>query len=40
MIVGDDELQQGAAILRDMQTKEQESILFKDIVDKLKSIVR
>ena len=40
MIVGDDELKQGSAILRNMQTKEQESIPFDDIVEKIKSVVR
>jgi histidyl-tRNA synthetase len=40
LIVGDDELKQGAAILRNMQTKEQASISFDDIVEKLKSVVR
>ena len=33
MIVGDDELKQGSAILRNMQTKEQESIPLGDIVE-------
>ena len=40
MIVGDDELKQGSAILRNMQTKEQESIAFDDIVKKVKAVVR
>jgi len=40
MIVGDDELKQGSAILRNMQTKEQESIPFDDVVEKVKSVVR
>ena len=40
MILGDDELKQGSAILRNMETKEQESISFDDIVEKVKSIVR
>ena len=40
MIVGDDELKQGSAILRNMQTKEQESIPFDDIVEKVKAVVR
>ena len=40
MIVGDDELKQGSAILRNMQTKEQESIAFDDIVEKVKAVVR
>ncbi len=39
MIVGDDELKQGSAILRNMQTKEQESIPFDDIVEKVKAVV-
>ncbi len=39
MIVGDDELKQGAAILRDMETKEQESVAFDDIVERLKAVV-
>ena len=40
MIVGDDELKQGSAILRNMQTKEQESIPFDDVVEKVKAVVR
>jgi len=40
MIVGDDELKQGSAILRNMQTKEQESIPFDGIVEKVKAVVR
>jgi histidyl-tRNA synthetase len=40
MILGDDELKQGSAILRNMATKEQESVAFDDIVEKVKSIVR
>jgi histidyl-tRNA synthetase len=40
LIVGDDELKQGAAILRNMQTKEQVSVPFDDIVEKLKEAVR
>jgi histidyl-tRNA synthetase len=40
MIVGDDELKQGSAILRNMQTKEQESIPFDDVVEKMKAVVR
>ena len=39
MIVGDDELKQGSAILRNMQTKEQESIPFDDVVEKVKAVV-
>ena len=33
MILGDDELKQGSAILRNMATKEQESVAFDDIVE-------
>jgi len=40
LIVGDDELKQNAAILRNMQTKKQVSVSFDDIVAKLKSVVR
>jgi histidyl-tRNA synthetase len=40
LIVGDDELKQDAAILRNMQTKEQVSVPFDDIVATLKSVVR
>ncbi len=39
LIVGEDELKQGSAILRNMQTKEQVSVPFDDIVVKLKEIV-
>ena len=39
LMVGDDELKQGSAILRNMQTKEQASVPFDDIVVKLKEIV-
>ena len=39
LIVGDDELKQGAAILRNMQTKKQVSVPFDDIVATLKSVV-
>jgi histidyl-tRNA synthetase len=39
LIVGDDELKQGSAILRNMQTKKQVSVSFDDFVAKLKSIV-
>jgi histidyl-tRNA synthetase len=39
LIVGEDELKQGSAILRNMQTKEQVSVPFDDIVLKLKEIV-
>jgi histidyl-tRNA synthetase len=36
LIVGDNELEQGAAILRNMQTKEQISIPFEGLVEKIK----
>ena len=39
LIVGDDELKQGTAILRNMKTKKQVSVPFEDIVTMLKSIV-
>ncbi len=39
LIVGEDELRQGSAILRNMQTKEQLSVAFDEIVDKLKEII-
>jgi histidyl-tRNA synthetase len=39
LMVGEDELKQGSAILRNMQTKEQMSVPFDDIVQKLKAIV-
>ena len=40
LMVGENELEQGTAILRNMQTKEQVSIPFDDIVKKLKEAVR
>jgi histidyl-tRNA synthetase len=40
LIVGDDELERGAAVLRNMQTKEQASIPIDDIVERLKEITR
>jgi histidyl-tRNA synthetase len=39
LIVGEDELKQGSAILRNMKTKEQMSVPFDDIVQRLKAIV-
>jgi len=39
LIVGDDELKQNAAILRNMQTKKQLSVSFDDIVQRLKAVV-
>jgi len=35
LIVGENELKQGAAILRDMDTKEQEEVALKSLVDEL-----
>jgi histidyl-tRNA synthetase len=39
LMVGEDELKQGSAILRNMQTKEQMSVPFDGIVQRLKAIV-
>jgi histidyl-tRNA synthetase len=39
LIVGEDELQQELAVLRNMRSKEQISVAFDEIVDKLKEIV-
>jgi histidyl-tRNA synthetase len=39
LIVGEDELQKGLAVLRNMRTKEQISVAFDEIVDKLKDIL-
>ena len=35
LIVGENELKQGAAILRDMDTKEQEEVALESLVDEL-----
>jgi histidyl-tRNA synthetase len=40
LIVGENELEQGSAILRDMQTKKQVSVPFDDIVVQLMKMVR
>jgi histidyl-tRNA synthetase len=40
LILGDKELEDGAAILRDMATKEQVSISIDGIVDKIKEMIR
>ena len=40
LIVGEDELKQGSAVLRDMRTKEQISVAFDQIVSRLKEIIR
>ncbi|MGD8522216.1 MAG: histidine--tRNA ligase [Desulfobacterales bacterium] len=39
LIVGEDELKQGSAVLRNMRTKEQTSVAFDQIMDKLKAIL-
>jgi histidyl-tRNA synthetase len=39
LIIGDDELTKGEAVLRDMKTKEQVSIKFEDIVQKIIALV-
>jgi histidyl-tRNA synthetase len=39
LIVGEEELQQELAVLRNMRSKEQISVAFDEIVDKLKEIV-
>ena len=36
LIVGDDELKKGEAILRNMETKDQESVPFDGLVEKIK----
>jgi histidyl-tRNA synthetase len=40
MILGDDELKQGSAILRNMETKAQESVAFDDVLERVKAVVR
>ncbi|MEE8540900.1 MAG: histidine--tRNA ligase [Desulfobacterales bacterium] len=40
LMVGEDELGAGAAILRNMATKEQLSIPFENIIDQIKSIIK
>ena len=37
LILGDDELQKGAALWRNMQTKEQESIPLENLVENIKN---
>lgn len=39
LIVGDDELKAGAAVLRNMQTKEQTSVSLNNMVENLKAII-
>lgn len=40
IIVGDDELQRGEAVLRFMDTSEQETIALADVIDKISSLVK
>jgi len=40
LIIGEDEIVKGEAVLRDMKTKEQASIKFNDIISKIKEKVR
>ena len=40
LIIGDDEMAKGEAILRDMKTKEQISIKFEDVISGIKEKVR
>jgi histidyl-tRNA synthetase len=40
LIVGDSELQKGAAVLRDMVTKQQQEVAIKDLVDNLCDVLK
>jgi histidyl-tRNA synthetase len=40
LIVGDSELQKGAAVLRDMVTKQQQEVAIKDLVNNLCDVLK
>jgi histidyl-tRNA synthetase len=39
LIVGDSELQKGAALLRDMETKQQQEVALKNLVQNLCGLI-